>query len=102
MSVCIGGYEPERGVNVAGHKGYFLRDVGVLLNQALINYGTTFLRNRKYTVVQPPFFMRKEVMAGVAQLEEFDEALYKVSDVYIHSIPCTLHWIQYSVYIYIV
>ena len=95
MSVCIGGYEPERGVNVAGHKGYFLRDVGVLLNQALINYGTTFLRNRKYTVVQPPFFMRKEVMAGVAQLEEFDEALYKVSGI------CICIYI-YNLYVYIV
>eukprot|EP01036_Dinobryon_divergens_P037991 gene37991-49795_t len=34
----IGGYEPDRGVGVAGHRAYFLRDVGVLLNQAFINY----------------------------------------------------------------
>ena len=75
----IGGYEPERGSNVAGHKGYFLRDAGVLLNQAFINYGIAFLRKRQYSIVQPPFMMKKEVMAGVAQLEEFDEALYKVT-----------------------
>jgi seryl-tRNA synthetase len=75
----IGGFEPERGVAVAGHKGYFLKDVGVLLNQAFINYGIAFLRKRQYTMLQPPFFMRKDVMAGVAQLEEFDEALYKVT-----------------------
>jgi len=49
----IGGYEPERGVGVAGHRAYFLRDVGVLLNQAFINYGISFLRARGYTVVQP-------------------------------------------------
>ena len=42
----IGGYEPERGSAVAGHRGYFLRDVGVLLNQAFINYGIAFLRKR--------------------------------------------------------
>lgn len=29
----LGGYEPERGVEVAGHRAYFLRDAGVLLNQ---------------------------------------------------------------------
>ena len=75
----IGGYEPERGVGVAGHRGYFLRDVGVLLNQAFINYGIAFLRQRDYCVVQPPYMMRKSVMAGVAQLEQFDEELYKVS-----------------------
>lgn len=74
----IGGYEPDRGVGVAGHRGYFLRDVGVLLNQAFINYGIAFLRARKYTMLQPPYFMKKDVMGGVAQLEQFDEELYKV------------------------
>lgn len=74
----IGGYEPERGAAVAGHRGYFLKDMGVLLNQAFIMYGTAFLRKRGYQVLQPPFFMKKDVMAGVAQLEQFDEELYKV------------------------
>ena len=74
----IGGYEPERGAAVAGHRGYFLKDVGVLLNQAFLNYGIAFLRLRGYTVLQPPYFMKKEMMAGVAQLEQFDEELYKV------------------------
>ena len=74
----IGGYEPERGVAVAGHRGYFLKDAGVLLNQAFINYGIAFLRARKYSILQPPYFMKKDVMAGVAQLEQFDEELYKV------------------------
>ena len=75
----VGGYEPARGQQVAGHRAYFLTNAGVLLNQAIINYGIAFLRAREYNVVQPPFFMNKEVMAGIAQLEDFDEQLYKVS-----------------------
>lgn len=75
----IDGYESQRGVNVAGHRAYFLKGVGVLLNQALINFGLSFLMKKQYTALQPPFFMKKEVMAQTAQLEEFDEALYKVS-----------------------
>jgi len=75
----IGGYDPERGSKVAGGRGYFLQDAGVLLNQALINYATTFLRNRKYSPIQVPFFMKKDLMAGIAQLGDFDEQLYKVS-----------------------
>lgn len=74
----IGGFEPERGTKVAGHKGYFLTDVGVLLNQAVINYSINFLKSKQYKILQPPYFMKKEVMAGVAQLEEFDESLYHV------------------------
>lgn len=75
----IGGYEPTRGVNVAGHRGYFLKNAGVLLNQALINYGISFLMKRGYNVLQPPYMMNKEVMASLAQLDDFDEQLYKVS-----------------------
>ncbi|CAN0009276.1 unnamed protein product, partial [Phaeothamnion confervicola] len=74
----IYGYEPERGTTVAGHRGYFLRGPGVRLNQALINYAIAWLDSRQYVVLQPPYFMNQDVMAGVAQLEQFDEELYKV------------------------
>jgi len=33
---------------------------------------------RNYTLLQTPFFMDKDVMAKTAQLEQFDEELYKV------------------------
>lgn len=49
-----------------------------MLNQALVQYGLTFLSDRRFTLLQPPFFMRKEVMATTAQLQDFDESLYKI------------------------
>lgn len=58
----IDGYDPKRGSKVAGHKGFYLKGPGVLLNQALINYGTMFLSKHGYTPIQPPFFMRKDIM----------------------------------------
>lgn len=75
----IDGYEPARGQQVAGHRQYFLKNAGVLLNQALINYSIAFLRKHGYEILQPPYMMNKDVMAGIAQLEDFDEQLYKVS-----------------------
>eukprot|EP01094_Clydonella_sp_ATCC50884_P009780 TRINITY_DN1930_c0_g1_i1.p1 TRINITY_DN1930_c0_g1~~TRINITY_DN1930_c0_g1_i1.p1 ORF type:complete len:451 (+),score=176.05 TRINITY_DN1930_c0_g1_i1:39-1391(+) len=75
----IGGIEAERGTEVAGHSGYFLRGAGVELNMALIRYGMDFLLDRAYVPLQPPFFMKKEVMSETAQLSQFDEELYKVS-----------------------
>ncbi|CAN1219348.1 Serine--tRNA ligase, cytoplasmic [Linum perenne] len=63
----------------AGSRGYYLKGDGVLLNQALINYGLAFLRQRKYTPLQTPFFMTKDIMAKCAQLAQFDEELYKVT-----------------------
>ncbi|RDA89903.1 hypothetical protein CP533_3068 [Ophiocordyceps camponoti-saundersi (nom. inval.)] len=76
----LDGYDPDRGVKVVGHRGYFLRQWGVFLNQALINYGLEFLNQRGYTALQTPQFMHKEYMSRTAQLEAFDEELYKVVD----------------------
>jgi len=75
----IGGYEPMRGVAVGGHRAYFLTGPGVLLNQALQQYGVQFLAERGYTAVSPPLMMKKDIMGSIAQLEDFDEQLYKVS-----------------------
>mmetsp|Transcript_17801 Transcript_17801/g.36164 ORF Transcript_17801/g.36164 Transcript_17801/m.36164 type:complete len:474 (+) Transcript_17801:114-1535(+) len=72
------GYDPVKGAMVAGHRGYYLRGVGCLLNMALQQYGIQFLVRKSYLPVQPPFFMKKEVMAEVAELKDFDETLYKI------------------------
>jgi seryl-tRNA synthetase len=76
----LDGYDPERGVRIVGHRGYFLRNYGVFLNQALINYGLSFLAKNGYTPLQAPVMMNKDVMAKTAQLSDFDEELYKVID----------------------
>jgi seryl-tRNA synthetase len=46
---CLDMVEFERGQKVAGHRGYYLKGVGVLLNQALINYGLATLIKKDYT-----------------------------------------------------
>lgn len=74
----LGAVEFEAGQEVAGHRGYFLIGPGVLLNQALINYGLAFLCQRGFTPVQPPFFMKKDLMAKTAELADYDDVLYKV------------------------
>jgi len=75
----IDGYETQIGAMVAGHRGYYLKGIGVYLNQALINYGLEFLHSKGYLPVQTPFFMKKSTMSKVAALAEFNESLYKVS-----------------------
>ncbi|KAK6212346.1 Cytosolic seryl-tRNA synthetase [Pestalotiopsis sp. IQ-011] len=76
----LDGYDPERGVKVVGHRGYFLKQWGVFLNQALINYGLQFLAEKGYTPLQCPQFMLKDLMGKTAQLDAFDDELYKVVD----------------------
>ncbi|OGM39152.1 seryl-tRNA synthetase [Aspergillus bombycis] len=76
----LDGYDPERGVKIVGHRGYCLTGYGLFLNLALINYGLEFLWGKGYKPNQPPQFMLKDMMAKTAQLEQFDEELYKVTE----------------------
>jgi seryl-tRNA synthetase len=75
---CLDMCEFDRGQKVAGHRGYYLKGVGVLLNQALINYGLSKLVGQGYTPTQPPFFLKKEIMEATCQISDFSENLYKV------------------------
>lgn len=74
----IGAVEFEMGQEVAGNRAYFLTGPGVLLNQAMINYGLAFMQGKGYTPVQPPFFMKKDLMAKTAELADYDDVLYKI------------------------
>ena len=76
----IRGCDQARGTKIAGHRGYCLTGYGLFLNLALVNYGLEFLWNHGYTPNQPPQFMLRRYMAKTAQLEQFDEELYKVTD----------------------
>lgn len=68
----------KKGAELSGHRGYFLKGVGVMLNMALINYGLSFLRKRGYTDIQPPYFIRREIMQETAELGDFSENLYQI------------------------
>lgn len=74
----LGAVAFEEGRDVAGERAYFLMGPGVLLNQALINYGLAFMCQRGYTPLQPPFFMKKDLMGKTAELADYDDVLYKV------------------------
>jgi seryl-tRNA synthetase len=78
LLTMIDGVDMARGAKVAGHRGYFLKGVGVQLNQAVMMYATNTLAKKGFTVMQTPLFMRRDLMALTAQLDDFDEMLYKV------------------------
>jgi seryl-tRNA synthetase len=78
LVAMIDGYDAERGSNVAGGRGYFLRNATVFLSNALQNLALRELFERGYVPLYTPFFMRKDMMTRVAQLSQFDEELYKV------------------------
>ncbi|PHU06648.1 hypothetical protein BC332_23137 [Capsicum chinense] len=75
---ALGIADMTKSADVAGGRGYYLKGAGVLLNQALIMFALGFMVERGYTLLQPSFFIRKDIVAMCAQLAQFDE-LYKAS-----------------------
>lgn len=54
----LAGYEPERGVNIVGHRGYFLRGAGSELKQALVQYGESRFSERDVVAISLTLIVR--------------------------------------------
>ena len=69
----------ERAAKVTGSRFYYLKGKLVKLAMALEFYAIDKLSSKGYLPVEPPFMLKKEAFKGIAALEDFEEALYKVS-----------------------
>ncbi|MRN60745.1 MAG: serine--tRNA ligase, partial [Nitrosopumilales archaeon] len=74
----LGLLDIERAAKIAGARFYFLKNELVKLNLALINFALDFLAEKGYTLVQPPFMIRKEAMEGAVILADFEDMIYKI------------------------
>ena len=70
----------ERAAKVSGARFYYLKNDLVKLNQSLINYALDFLVERNYSLVQPPYLIKRRSMEGAIIAEDFEDVIYKVQD----------------------
>jgi seryl-tRNA synthetase len=68
----------SRAAKVSGARFYFLKNELVKMNQALVNFALDFLLEHNYTLVQPPYLLRKEPMVGSIILDDFEDVIYKI------------------------
>ena len=81
----------ERAAKVAGARFYYLKNDLVRLNQALINFGLDFLREKGYSTVQPPYMINRESMEGAVIAEDFEEVIYKIDNQDLYMIGTSEH-----------
>jgi len=68
----------ERGVKVAGARGYVLRGDGARLQRALEQWMLDFhITNHGYTEVDPPYLVLGEMLVGTGNLPKFGDALFR-------------------------
>lgn len=70
----------DRAAKISGSRFYFLKNQLVRINQALISFALDFLSERGYTLLQPPYMIRKNSMEGAVILEDFKDVIYKIED----------------------
>jgi seryl-tRNA synthetase len=80
-----------RAAKVSGARFYFLKNELVKMNQALVNFALDFLSERSYTLIQPPYLMRKEPMAGAVILNDFNDVIYKIEEHDLYMIGTSEH-----------
>lgn len=68
----------DRAAKISGSRFYFLKNQLVRINQALISFALDFLSERGYTLLQPPYMIRKNSMEGAVILEDFKDVIYKI------------------------
>lgn len=81
----------ERAAKVAGARFYYLKNGLVKLNQALIHFALDFLSEKNYSLVQPPYMIKKESMEGAIIADDFEDVIYKIQDEDLYMIGTSEH-----------
>ena len=74
----LGLVDEERANKVAGTGFYYLKDELVLLDLAIQRFAIDFLMKKGYTLIEPPFMMRRKPYEGVTDLSDFEDVMYKI------------------------
>lgn len=80
LMVSLGLADFERGAKVAGFRGYFLKNEGVLLMTALWQFALAHFGPRGYEPMIVPSLVRREAFMGTGYLPQSEEDLYKTQD----------------------
>lgn len=69
-----------RGAKIAGFRGYFLKNEGVLLHQALLKYSLDRMREKGFDIFEVPWMVKPEYFTGTGYFPWGEEDHYKVQD----------------------
>lgn len=77
----------ERGVKIAGSRGYILKGWGARLQRALGNFFLDTALNNGYTECYVPFMVKEEMMYGSGQFPKFRDVVYNDPDAEVYMLP---------------
>ncbi len=81
----------ERAGKIAGARFFYLKNEGVLLDIALMNFALEEMVRKSYMPIEPPFLMRREPYEGAVALSDFEDMLYKIENEDLYLIATSEH-----------
>jgi seryl-tRNA synthetase len=81
----------ERAGKIAGARFFYLKNEGVLLDMALMNFALEEMIKKGYKPIEPPFMMRRKPYEGVVSLSDFEDVLYKIENEDLYMIATSEH-----------
>ncbi|HIQ50113.1 MAG TPA: serine--tRNA ligase [Nanoarchaeota archaeon] len=85
------GADLERAAKTSGARFYFLLDDLVYLDFALTLYALDFLKKQGFTIVNPPYMIRRKPYEGVTALSDFEDVIYKIENEDLYLIATSEH-----------
>lgn len=87
LGPALGLIDFERGIKMAGSRGYMLKNEGARLYRALINWMIDQHAQRGFQELYVPFMVREDALYGAAQFPKFRDGVYWDSDAEIYMLP---------------
>jgi seryl-tRNA synthetase len=79
--------EFERGVKIAGSRGYILRGWGARLQRALIAFFLDKAREKGFEEVYVPYFVKEDMLYGAGQFPKFRDTVYHDQEADVYLLP---------------
>lgn len=80
LGTGLGIIDTERGAKVAGFRGYFLKNEGVLLHRALMEFSLDLIRNEGFEIMEVPWLVKPDAFVGTGYFPWGKEDHYTVQD----------------------
>ena len=91
IAVALGLLDLERAAKVSGAGFYYLRNELALLDYAIMHYAISRLVKKGFTLIEPPYMIRRKPYEGVTDLADFESVMYKIEGEDLYLIATSEH-----------
>ncbi len=87
----LGILDLERAGKVSGSGFYYLKNELALLDYSIMRYAIDHLMAKGFTLIEPPYMIRRKPYEGVTDLADFEDVMYKIEGEDLYLIATSEH-----------